>query len=115
MLCAAPEVTITPRLLIDAAAREMTWAWPESSRALDVRITHRATGINPSLRNRIGFRVASEVRMLLDNRLKVERTGIVTRHSGGAGQVQPQIELVGPGTEVASGRNRLAEKLKAST
>ena len=52
---------------------------------------------------------------LLDDRLKVERTGVVTRHRGGTGQVQPQVQLVGASAKERPYADGLAEQLQAST
>src|SRR6476646_3269989 len=60
------------------------------------------------------FQPSSESPELLDDSLKVQRPGVVTRHGGGAGQVQAEIELIGAGTKVAARRDSLAEQLQAS-
>src|SRR4051812_3715750 len=53
IVCTAPDVTVTLRAPGEVAAREMTRAWAESSRALSAKSAHRARRAIPYLPNRM--------------------------------------------------------------
>src|SRR4051794_4988204 len=99
MVCIAPEVTTRERSAGEVAAREMIRACPKSSFAPSARKALRAKK-RPNVRLPMQSGPGGFVRRLLNDRLEVERTGIVAGHSGRAGQVQPEIQLVGAGTKV---------------
>src|SRR3954468_13480472 len=103
MVCTAPEVTATVKTLGAMAASEMTCAWAESSRALNVRITLRARRGDPQLRNHMAF--GRRRPGLLDDRPDVEQAGVITRNRGGTGQVEAQIQHISASAEVAPRRD----------
>src|SRR4051794_26480161 len=108
MTCTAPDCTATVSVLAAAAASEMIWLWAESSGAPSARSTLRARSRNWPWRILMNHRRLR----LLNDRLKVQRTCVVAGHRCYAGQVQAQVELIRPGTEIATRGHGLAEQLE---